>query len=93
MRRPALRCIALRCAALLVPRRRHEDGGVYSGQWRGLKKEGLGVYRYASGARYEGEWRDNVKVGRAAWQSMRAVLSASSSRQHACMHACTAGFI
>ena len=23
---------------------KHEDGGDYRGQWRGLKKEGLGVY-------------------------------------------------
>jgi len=29
----------------------HEDGGTYRGQWRGMKKEGLGVYLYPSGAR------------------------------------------
>jgi hypothetical protein len=32
----------------------HEDGGAYRGEWRGLAKEGLGVYTYTSGARYEG---------------------------------------
>ncbi|KAI8472386.1 MAG: hypothetical protein J3K34DRAFT_209779 [Monoraphidium minutum] len=45
----------------------HEDGGVYRGEWRGMAKEGLGVYRYASGARYEGEWRGNVKDGRGVY--------------------------
>lgn len=30
---------------------KHEDGGTYKGQWRGMKKEGLGVYSYPSGAR------------------------------------------
>ncbi|GLC35236.1 hypothetical protein PLESTB_000586900 [Pleodorina starrii] len=46
---------------------KHEDGGDYRGQWRGLRKEGLGVYTYASGARYEGEWRNNVKEGRGVY--------------------------
>ncbi|KAG2429520.1 hypothetical protein HXX76_010755 [Chlamydomonas incerta] len=46
---------------------KHEDGGDYRGQWRGMKKEGLGVYAYASGARYEGEWRNNVKEGRGVY--------------------------
>lgn len=23
---------------------KHEDGGTYTGEWRGLKKEGFGVY-------------------------------------------------
>lgn len=41
----------------------HEDGGVYSGTWRGRNKEGLGVYQYPSGARYAGEWRKNLKEG------------------------------
>ncbi|GFR45159.1 hypothetical protein Agub_g6543 [Astrephomene gubernaculifera] len=45
----------------------HEDGGSYRGQWRGMRKEGLGVYTYASGARYEGEWRNNVKEGRGVY--------------------------
>lgn len=34
------------------------------GEWKGLRKEGLGVYKYPSGAAYEGEWRGNVKDGR-----------------------------
>lgn len=23
---------------------KHDDGGIYRGQWRGMRKEGLGVY-------------------------------------------------
>ncbi|EIE18826.1 hypothetical protein COCSUDRAFT_59757 [Coccomyxa subellipsoidea C-169] len=41
----------------------HADGGTYRGQWRGNKKQGLGVYVYPGGGRYEGMWRDNVKHG------------------------------
>ena len=33
---------------------RHQDGGVYDGQWVGALKEGFGKYAYPSGARYEG---------------------------------------
>ncbi|EFJ43005.1 hypothetical protein VOLCADRAFT_96981 [Volvox carteri f. nagariensis] len=51
---------------------KHEEGGDYRGQWRGLKKEGLGVYTYASGARYEGEWRNNVKEGRGVYYFPKA---------------------
>ena len=43
---------------------RHEDGGIYNGQWQGITKQGLGVYRYPGGAKYEGEWRNNFKEGR-----------------------------
>ncbi|GAX73486.1 hypothetical protein CEUSTIGMA_g938.t1 [Chlamydomonas eustigma] len=46
---------------------KHEDGGLYRGQWRGLRKEGLGVYTYPGGAKYEGEWRDNMKDGRGVY--------------------------
>lgn len=60
---------------------KHEDGGSYRGQWRGMRKEGLGVYSYppppaaavsepaggGTGARYEGEWRDNLKDGRGVY--------------------------
>ena len=52
---------------------KHGDGGSYHGQWRGMRKEGLGVYIYPApggspvGARYEGEWRDNVKDGRGVY--------------------------
>ena len=46
---------------------RHEDGGVYNGQWQGKNKQGLGVYRYPGGARYEGEWRSNFKEGRGVY--------------------------
>lgn len=41
----------------------HADGGTYRGQWRGNKKQGLGVYGYPGGGRYEGMWRDNMKHG------------------------------
>ncbi|DBA73584.1 TPA: hypothetical protein ACH3X1_011227 [Trebouxia sp. C0004] len=40
---------------------RHEDGGVYNGQWQGKNKQGLGSYQYPGGAKYEGEWRNNCK--------------------------------
>lgn len=46
---------------------KHEDGGTYRGEWRAVRKEGLGVYKYKSGARYEGEWRANVKDGRGVY--------------------------
>ncbi|WIA21670.1 hypothetical protein OEZ85_000841 [Tetradesmus obliquus] len=46
---------------------KHDDGGSYRGEWRGLTKEGLGVYTYQSGARYEGEWRNNLKDGRGVY--------------------------
>jgi hypothetical protein len=26
---------------------KHVDGGVYNGEWSGVEKQGLGVYRYA----------------------------------------------
>ena len=46
---------------------RHEDGGLYNGQWQGRNKQGLGVYRYSGGAQYEGEWIGNVKEGRGVY--------------------------
>lgn len=39
---------------------------------QGMKKEGLGVYTYASGAKYEGEWRDNLKDGRGVYYYPKA---------------------
>eukprot|EP00775_Hariotina_reticulata_P005296 gene5296-5531_t len=39
----------------------HNDGGTYRGEWRGLSKEGLGLYR--SGGTYEGEWAGGVMCG------------------------------
>lgn len=29
---------------------KHDDGGVYNGEWRALKKQGLGVYTWVAGA-------------------------------------------
>ena len=44
---------------------KHDDGGVYAGEWSvgGESKQGVGVYDYPSGAAYEGEWNNNVKDG------------------------------
>ena len=44
---------------------RHDDGGVYRGEWSvtGESKQGVGVYEYPSGAMYEGEWNNNQKEG------------------------------
>lgn len=46
---------------------KHTDGGTYNGEWKGMLKEGFGVYNYSSGARYEGEWRDGIKDGRGVY--------------------------
>jgi predicted permease len=45
----------------------HADGGTYRGEWKGMIKEGHGVYTYPSGARYEGEWREGLKEGRGVY--------------------------
>lgn len=45
----------------------HLDGGKYEGEWKGMLKEGYGVYTYPSGARYEGQWREGVKEGRGVY--------------------------
>lgn len=45
----------------------HTDGGTYRGEWKGMLKEGHGVYKYTSGARYEGEWREGIKEGRGVY--------------------------
>lgn len=58
---------------------RHEDGGVYSGQWQGRNKQGLGVYRYPGGARYEGEWRNNSKEGRGVYTFPKVKFPAALS--------------
>ena len=44
---------------------RHDDGGVYHGEWSvtGESKQGVGVYEYPSGATYEGQWNNNQKAG------------------------------
>ena len=44
---------------------RHDDGGVYHGEWSvtGESKQGVGVYEYPSGATYEGQWNNNQKEG------------------------------
>ncbi len=55
------------------------DGGIYRGNWRGGKKEGLGVYTYPSGARYEGRWEDNVKHGLGIYHFPKVLLTEDSS--------------
>ena len=49
---------------------RHDDGGVYVGEWSvgGESKQGLGVYTYPSGAVYEGRWNNNVKDGHGVYK-------------------------
>lgn len=61
-------CVLLGTAKTAFPDKFvHTDGGSYRGQWKGQKKEGFGVYTYASGAKYEGEWKKNVKEGRGVY--------------------------
>lgn len=62
---------------------RHEDGGVYNGQWQGRNKQGLGVYRYPGGARYEGEWRNNAKEGRGVYTFLKVTSPAAVSTAQA----------
>eukprot|EP00210_Caulerpa_lentillifera_P008649 g8248.t1 len=50
----------------------HQDGGIYRGQWNGLKKHGVGTYKYTSGAIYEGEWKENAKTGRGVYYFKKA---------------------
>ena len=45
----------------------HLDGGKYRGEWKGMLKDGYGVYFYPGNARYEGQWRDGVKEGRGVY--------------------------
>jgi predicted permease len=47
---------------------KHLDGGFYSGEWKGMLKDGYGRYTYPSGAKYEGEWKDGVKEGRGVYR-------------------------
>lgn len=53
---------------------RHEDGGVYNGQWQGRNKQGLGTYQYPEGAKYKGEWRNNYKEGRGVYTFPKVTL-------------------
>ena len=63
---------------------RHEDGGVYNGQWQGRNKQGLGVYQYPTGARYEGEWRNGLKEGRGVYKFPKVHTTLGHC---ACLHA------
>lgn len=45
----------------------HLDGGRYQGEWKGMLKDGHGVYFYPGNARYEGQWRDGLKEGRGVY--------------------------
>ena len=50
-----VRDLPTRPGAAFPERYQHVDGGTYRGEWKGMLKEGYGVYTYPSGARYEGE--------------------------------------
>jgi hypothetical protein len=41
------------------------NGKVYEGEWKNLKREGRGILRYRkySMMRYDGEWKNNMKEG------------------------------
>jgi len=69
---------------------RHEDGGVYNGQWQGKNKQGLGSYLYPGGAKYEGEWRNNSKEGRGVYTFPKVSTCADDQlricRQHENKH-------
>lgn len=41
-----------------------QSGAVYSGQWKGNARHGLGIQRWPDGASYEGEWSDNHADGK-----------------------------
>lgn len=38
-------------------------GSVYTGEWKGNKHHGRGVYEFANGTVYEGEWREHRMHG------------------------------
>ena len=46
----------------------HEDGGRYSGQWRGRNKHGAGCYVYPNGDSFEGGWQFNRKHGEGVYR-------------------------
>jgi len=46
----------------------HEDGGRYSGQWRGRNKHGAGCYSYPNGDSFEGGWQFNRKHGQGVYR-------------------------
>ena len=66
----------------------HADGGTYRGQWRGNKKQGLGVYVYPGGGRYKGMWRDNMKHGYGVYTFPKACygIGSRSALQPFCSH-------
>lgn len=41
----------------------HPDRG-YKGEWKGVQKEGKGIFNYTDGRRFEGNWIGNKKEGR-----------------------------
>lgn len=45
------------------------DGSQYTGQWRGGKRNGFGVYTSARGEIYEGKWVNDQRCGRGVWSS------------------------
>ena len=59
---------------------KHDDGGVYHGEWSvgGESKQGVGVYTYPSGAAYEGEWNNTSRRGTACTCSLRGAATPGS---------------
>ena len=83
---------ALSQSGTITPERyTHMDGGVYRGNWRGGKKEGLGVYSYPSGARYEGRWEDNLKHGLGVYYFPKAGTLLTSYKH--CSRPCKLSFV
>ena len=64
---------------------RHDDGGVYHGEWSvtGESKQGVGVYVYPSGATYEGQWNNNQKDGHGVYRFAKGGSYAGEFRRGA----------
>jgi hypothetical protein len=43
--------------------RKYRDGGTYSGEWRGGRRNGRGTFTFANGDVYQGDWRDDRQTG------------------------------
>lgn len=46
-----------------VGTRKYRDGGSYTGEWRGGRRNGRGTYTFANGDVYNGDWRDDRQTG------------------------------
>lgn len=41
----------------------YQNGDIYEGEWKGNKRDGVGVYKYKNGNIYMGEWKNNQRHG------------------------------